>query len=180
MDKVYFQKLIYSGTTVTKGTVRETGADFSVFLSKVPFIMEAEAKDPPKRDWPDEDGLDILYDNPNPPLKDYELELECMSKADNLATLRANVNAFLSYLRGDDGKGNVFAVYDTHCKAGRRNVRFQKAEEDAYYNCENDGELLLTFKIKLHVDDPRTEVSLSTTTGSDGTITVKELTYTAS
>lgn len=178
MDKVYFQKLTYLGATVTKGDVKETGANFSVYPSEVPFIMQGEMKDEAKRDWHDEDGIDVFYDNTKPPIKDYDLEIDCMAQAASVEALRSCVNNFISYLRGDDGKGNVFAIYDTHCKAGRRNVRFIEYENRSFYNYDSDDEKLISFKIKMHVDDPRTEVSLSTTTDSNGNVTVTDLTYT--
>lgn len=169
MDKVYFQKLIYSGSSVTKGAVKETGADFSVYLSEVPFIMQKGMKDPASRDWPDEDGLDVFYGSPTPPIKDYDIEIDCMAKAESVEELRSEVDSFVSYLRGDDGAGNIFALYDTHCKAGRRNVRYQGFDEQHWHNYESDKEKFLEFKITMHVDDPRTNVSLST--GTDGTVT---------
>lgn len=177
MDKVYLQKLTYSGTSVSKGDVKETVADFSVYLAEFPFIIMDGMKDVAKRDWYDEDGIDVFYDNGTPPLKDYDMDITCMAKADAVAELREKVSAFISYLRGDDGKGNVFAVYDTHCGAGRRNVRFVSVSQNAYYNIDMDDEKQLQFKVKLHVDDPRTEVTL--VKGTDGE-TVTELGYEAS
>lgn len=169
MDKVYFQKLIYLGSSVTKETVKETVADFSVYLSEVPFILQKEMKAPASHDWPDEDGLDVFYDNSTPSIKDYDIDIACMAKAESVDALRSAVNGFISYLRGSDGKGNVFALYDTHCKAGRRNVRFTGFDEQHWYNYESDKDKVLEFKITMHVDDPRTEVSLST--GTDGVVT---------
>lgn len=160
MDKVYFQKLIYSGSSVTKDSVKETGADFSVYPQEVPFIMQAEMKESAKRDWHDEDGIDVFYGNPQPAIKDYDLEIECMAKSKTISDLRGIVNSFISYLRGDDGKGNVFAIFDTHCDAGRRNIRFMEYEDQSFYNFDSDDEKFISFKIKMHVDDPRTEVSL--------------------
>lgn len=177
MDKVYFQKLTYLGSSVTKGDVKETGADFSVYPSEVPFVMQGEMKEDAKRDWHDEDGIDVFYDNAVPPIKDYDLEIACMSKADSVEELRKNVNKFISYLRGDDGKGKVFAVYDTHCGTGRMNVRFLEFDEQEWYNWEGDDMKFLSFKLKFHVDDPRTEVSLKTSTAKDGSVTVTDLTY---
>lgn len=160
MDKVYFQKLIYSGSSVTKDIVKETGADFSVYPQEVPFIMQAEMKEIAKRDWHDEDGIDVFYGNSGPSIKDYDLEIECMAKSKTISGLRGIINSFISYLRGDDGKGNVFAIFDTHCDAGRRNIRFVEYEDQSFYNLDSDDEKFISFKIKMHVDDPRTEVSL--------------------
>lgn len=160
MDKVYFQKLTYSGTSVSKGDVKETGADFSVFPQELPFIMQAEMKEDAKRDWHDEDGIDVFYGNSKPAIKDYDMEIDCMAKSESVASLRKTINNFISYLRGDDGKGNVFAIYDTHCDAGRKNVRFVEYEDQSFYNFDSDEEKLIAFKIKMHVDDPRTEVSI--------------------
>lgn len=177
MDKVYLQKLLYSGTTVSKGAVKETGADFSVYPSEVPFIAIGDTKDVAKRDWYDEDGLDVFYDSA-PKLKDYDLEITCLAKAETVDGLRKNVNSFISYLSGGDGKGNVFALYDTHCGAGRRNVRFVSFSEDSYYNIDEiDNLKLLSFKIKMHVDDPRTEVTLGKAKDVSGNELINELLY---
>lgn len=177
MDKVYFQKLTYLGASVTKGEVKETGADFSVYPSEIPFIMQGEMKDDAKRDWHDEHGIDAFYDNTEPPIKDYDLEIDCMAKAASVEALRKCVGDFVAYLRGDDGKGKVFAIYDTHCHAGRRNVRFLGYENQSYYNFDSDDEKFIAFKIKMHVDDPKTEVALATETDTDGNTKVTGLAY---
>lgn len=94
-------------------------------------------------------------------MKDYDLEVNCMAKEETTAGLRKAITRFLSYLSGNDGGGNVFAIYDTYNSAGRRNVRFTGASPDVYYNLETDKEKIVKFKFTMHVDDPRTEVSLS-------------------
>lgn len=161
MEKLYLQKLMYSGGVTTKGAVKETVADFNIYIESVGVILlGSEMKDPPKREWNDEDGIDVFY-GAKPPMKDYDLEINCMAKENTITDLRKAMTAFLSYLSGGDGSGNVFAIYDTYNSTGRRNVRFTGASPDVYYNLETDKEKFVKFKFKMHVDDPRTEVSLS-------------------
>jgi hypothetical protein len=45
MDKVYLQKMIYSGTSFTKDEVKETVKDFSVYIQDVPFIILSDMKE---------------------------------------------------------------------------------------------------------------------------------------
>lgn len=160
MDKVYFQKLIYSGTSYTKDTVKETVKDFSVYIQDVPFILLSDMKDVAKRDWHDEDGTDVFYGNKKPPLKDYDIDIVCQAKSDSISELRNNVDAFLKYLSGSDAKGNVFCIYDTHCGTGRSNVRFVKVSQKTWFNMDSDDSKILVFQITLHVDAPRSIVSL--------------------
>lgn len=187
MEKVYLQKLIYSGSSHTLGELKETVADFDIYLSEVPFIpVGMELKEPATRDWNDEDGVDVFY-AATPRMKDYDMEISCMAKANTLNStydengvllekgLRDIVDDFLKYLSGaEDGQGNVFAIYDTRNGAGRKNVRYLSVDPDVFYNEEGDEECFVSFKAKFHVDDPRTEVSL--VYDSSGEVT--SLTYT--
>jgi hypothetical protein len=93
-------------------------------------------------------------------MKDYDLDIVCQAKSNTVSELRNTVDAFLKYLTGDDGKGNVFAIYDTHCNAGRKNVRFSKVSQKTWFNMDSDDTKILVFQITMHVDDPRTIVSL--------------------
>lgn len=171
MEKVYLQKQIFSGTSVSKGTLHETVADFSIYISDVPFLpIGAEMKDPASRDWHDEDGLDVFY-TASPPMKDYDLELSCMAKGTTIAALRSSVDSFLQYLSGSDGLGSVFLLYDTRSATGRQHVRYVSASTDVFYNEDSDTELFLSFKVKFHVDDPRTLVSPVYSVSSPATVT---------
>ena len=101
MDKVYLQKLIYNGTAFTKDAVKETTKDFSVYIEDVPFILLSDMKEDPKRDWYDQDGIDVFYDNKKPPIKDYDMDIVCEAKSDSIDDLRDKVDAFLKYMSGD-------------------------------------------------------------------------------
>ena len=169
MDKVYFQKMIYSGASYKKGDVKETVKDFSVYIQEVPFILLSDMKEVAKRDWHDEDGIDVFYDNSNPPAKDYDIEITCEAKSDDVSDLRAKVDAFIKYITGSDGDGCVFAIYDTHCQAGRYNVRFSKVSQKVWFNMDSDDTKILVFQITMRVDNPRGNVSL--VAESNGTVT---------
>ena len=169
MDKVYFQKMIYSGASYKKGDVKETVKDFSVYIQEVPFILLSDMKEVAKRDWHDEDGIDVFYDNSNPPAKDYDIEITCEAKSDDVSDLRAKVDAFIKYITGSDGDGCVFAIYDTRCQAGRYNVRFSKVSQKVWFNMDSDDTKILVFQITMHVDNPRGNVSL--VADSNGTVT---------
>lgn len=158
MDKVYFQKSIYNGQSYVKDNVMETVRDFSVYIGEVPFILFSDMKDVAKRDWHDVDGIDVFYGNSVPPLKDYDIEITCQAKSDDVRELRTHVDAFLKYLSGGDGKGNVFSVYDTHCQAGLANVRFVKVSQKSWFNEDSDDTKVLVFQITLHADAPRSFV----------------------
>lgn len=168
MDKVYLQKMIYSGTSFTKDEVKETVKDFSVYIQDVPFILLSDMKDVAKRDWHDEDGIDVLYNN-KPTIKDYDMDIVCQAKSETVSELRNTVDAFLKYLTGDDGKGSVFAIFDTHSNAGRKNVRFSKVSQKTWFNMDSDDTKILVFQITMHVDDPRSKVSLTTDKGGNVT-----------
>lgn len=166
MDKVYLQKMIYSGTSFTKDEVKETVKDFSVYIQDVPFILLSDMKDVAKRDWHDEDGIDVLYNN-KPTMKDYDMDIVCQAKSETVSELRDTVDAFLKYLTGDDGKGSVFAIFDTHSNAGRKNVRFFKVSQKTWFNMDSDDTKILVFQITMHVDSPRSKVSLTTDKGGN-------------
>lgn len=160
MDKVYFQKLITSGNTVTKDSIKETVKDFSVYIGEVPFILLSDMKDVAKRDWHDEDGIDVFYGEGTPKIKDYDMEITCQAKSESVSDLRSKVDAFLNYLSGGDGKGNVFAIYDTHCEAGLSNIRFVKVSQKTWFNMDADDTKILMFQVTFHVDAPRSRVNV--------------------
>lgn len=161
MDRIFLQKTTYAGMSVVNGGVVDISAKYGIYPSEAPFLVMGDMKDAAKRDWPDEDGIDVFYGNATPPMKDYDIEITCMAKADSVEALRTNINSFIAFIKGDDGKGNVFMMYDEHCRSGRQKVRFVSFDEQSYYNLDMDDEKQLTFKVKFHVDDPRSVVAPS-------------------
>lgn len=154
-EKIYIQKIIEEdGTPETK----ETGQDFGFYGMEIPFTMQAEAKEPSKNDWKDEDGDDEYIPEDGLRMQAFEIELKLGYKGTK-DTANAKLEALLKYLTGRDGSGARMKIYSTYTKIGYNEVRFVSISDDAKLVRDADGDILVV-TITLKVNDPVTKVVL--------------------
>ena len=161
---------------IRRGAATEQVVDIAnkgITCLSAPFLTAADAKPLPSRNWPDEHGDDIYF-----PAKmmlaayDEELTLGCMTteSAESLAAARTAIFNFIDWLTGNDtenGGGTELAIYSPYTTQGRQHCHFAGiAEEDAVLMRVRRGgsetwESYVTFKVKIHVGDPYTNITLA-------------------
>lgn len=167
--RTYIQQLEYNGTAYTKGSFVDLYEAFGLGVEKFPFKKYPETKDLPSRDWKDEHGLDTYIPSSGLILKDYDLEVEivCYGSA---STLQTRLQSFFSYISGYNTNGSArLAIYDEHVSQGRKDVRYVSNENVLWFNEDCDDESIARFKVKFHVDDPKTAVVPAYNSGGTAT-----------
>lgn len=156
--KTYMQQLSFNGTTYTKGSVVDLLETYNIGCENFPFKVMPEAKELPKRDFPDENGVEVFAPT-QMPLKDYEIDVIFIYKG-NESSMRSDVQNFLNFLygRNNGAVGSTFAIYDEHVKIGRKDVRVKRVGNEFFYNEDYDDEKQAGFKVTFNVDDPATDV----------------------
>lgn len=133
--------------------VKELGEDFGFYETESKFYGGNEVKDPPKREWLDEDGDDEFVPAEQK-YKAYDMEVKFGYKG-TMFSANAKLKVLQDYLNGGTMK-----VYDSYNRIGRQNVRFEGISDDAELVRDTDGDILI-ITMKLKVNDPRTEITLS-------------------
>lgn len=134
--------------------VKELGEDFEFYEMESKFYGGNTVKDVPKRDWYDEDGDDEFVPDEQK-YKAFEMDVKFGYKGD-MGSANAKLKALQDYLNGGTMK-----VYDSYNQIGRQDVRFVSIDDDAeLVRDEEDGDILVV-TIKLKVNDPKTEITLS-------------------
>jgi len=155
IEKLYIQKITNSDT---ESETKETGSDFGFYGMEIPFMMQAEAKEPSRNDWKDEDGDDEYIPQNGLRIQAFEIEIKLGYKGSK-DTANAKLEAFLKYLTGRDGSGARMKIYSTYTKIGYNEVRFVSISDDAELVRDTDGDILIV-TITLKVNDPVTKVVL--------------------
>ena len=137
--------------------VKDSLTDFGMVCTDVPFIPFGEIKELPKRDWSDEDGEDT-YIPDRIPLSAFDWEIGIGYKGD-LATAQGALKRFTDYLTGKDGSGAELKVYSQFTGIGRQGVYFNGMSDFDFSKTNIDE--VVTFKLKLRITDPSTDVVLS-------------------
>lgn len=154
----YFKFYLQKEGTDTSGNpypVKESGEDFNVFEKECKFYGGAEVKDLPSRDWHDEDGDDEFIPS-TLRYKSIECEVKFACKGD-LFSSNSKIETFKEYL-----SSGTMKIYDEYNQVGRQNVRFVSIPDDATLYRKMDGtDEALVFTVKLKVNDPRTNITLS-------------------
>lgn len=151
--------------------VKELGSDFGFYEMECKFYGGNTVKDVAKRDWYDEDGDDEFVPD-ELKYKAYEATVKFGYKGDK-NTANAKLKALQDYL-----SGGTFKMYDSYNLIGRKGVRFIGISDDAELVRDDDDGDILCVNIKLKVNDPRTEVSLTYNgTDTNGNAVVSSLTY---
>jgi hypothetical protein len=151
MKRLLFQKL-HAFTDKNVDAAVHSSTEWNIAPSSVPFHIFAEPKEVSKNDWKDKDG-DDEYVPDILPMQAYELDCTLLYKGKSPNT---DIYNFLSYL----AYGGEFKIYDERTGIGRTNVRFSGYDPDAE-DLTNSDVCCIKFKIKLKVNDPMTQVSLT-------------------
>ena len=145
------------GVTLNDTTVHDSD-EWGIRISKYPFQVKGEAKDLPSNDWFDENGKEVFLPD-KLRIKPYETSVDFTFKGKK-GEEGTKIKAFLDYL----SDGGYFKIYCEWCKQGLQNVRYVSYDPNAEYIDNEDSEpesSIITFKVKLAVDDPETSITLS-------------------
>lgn len=135
--------------------VKELGADFGCFEVESKFYGGGEVKDVAKRDWYDEDGDDEFAPEEQK-YKAYEMQVKFACKGEPDSS-NVTINALKEYLNGGTMK-----IFDEYNNVGRQNVRFMGIPDDAtLYKHRWGFDEALVFTVKLKVNDPKTDITLT-------------------
>lgn len=146
--------------------VCESVATWGMFCKEIPFKLIEKVKEPAKRSWNDEHGDDEYIPSGGLKLEAYTMKVEFACKkmpaenpfgSDAVSDVRTNVAAFLEYLR----TSGLMKMYSSYTRIGRQNVRFVGVDDDADWVSEEDGTEFLVFSVNLKVNDPITDIVLS-------------------
>lgn len=137
----------------------------NIGIADIPFKYCPDFKDVAKRDWADEDGIDV-YIPKQRKLKEYDMDIEFIYKGTK-DTIHHDLKAFIDFFRHKKADGSFaesrFAMYDDHTKVGRKDVICETnfANVDLFYYEDGDNDGIASFKLKFLVCDPSTDVSLN-------------------
>lgn len=135
--------------------IKELGEDFGLFEVESKFYGNRAIKNVPARSWNDEDGDDEFVPETYK-YKAYEMEIKLACKGAPESSNRV-IKTFEDYL-----SGGTFKIYDSFNGIGRQNVRYVEIPDDAkLYRHYKGEEEALVFSLKLKVNDPKTEITLS-------------------
>lgn len=165
----YIQKMGVDGNN-GEYPVYESVNQWGVWCKSIPFKLFDKVKEPAKRSWYDEHGDDEYISSGGLFVEGYtmKVELGCRSKdvtdthgvvvktaAENV---RDSVSTFLSYLRSS----GMVNVYSSYTGIGRQNVRLDSVDDNATWMQGEDGWWFLIFEVTLKVNDPVTDIDLTT------------------
>jgi hypothetical protein len=146
------------GVTVNDTTVHDS-TEWNIWITKYPFKVKGDAKDVPSNDWYDENGKEVFLPD-KLPIKAYETTIEFVFKGTK-GTERTQIKSFLDYLSNN----GYFKMYCEWCKQGLQHIRYITYDPNAEYIDNDDSDAtaknIITFKVKLGVDDPETSITLT-------------------
>lgn len=76
--------------------------------------------------------------------------------------VRDKVGTFITYLRS----AGMMKMYSSHTRIGRQNVRLSSISDNAVWLTDDDQEYLV-FEVEFKVNDPITDIVLTTSSSSD-------------
>lgn len=131
--------------------VKDTIADFGMYVSESPFKPCDSVKEPTKREWYDEDGDDEYIPADGLRMASYENKIKFLFKGDVFDATEKTKN-FVEYLR----TAGLMKMYCEFNKVGRQHVRLKSIDPTLYRDID-DGDILslsATFKF----NDPITDI----------------------
>lgn len=161
----YLQKM---GTTAGGAAydTYESVAQWGVWCREIPFKIFEKAKEPSSHNWHDEHGDDEYIPADGLYMEAYSIKVSFGCKLINngngfnaaaVDDVRSKVGQFLEYLRAS----GMMYLYSSYTRIGRRNVRLESVSDNAKWKSEN-GEEWLTFDVTFKVNDPVTNITLTT------------------
>ena len=147
--------------------IYESVATWGIFCKEIPFKIAGKVKSPAIRTWLDEHGDDEYISPDGLYLESYNMEIEFACKklntndaskygATSVSDVRTKVGNFIQWLR----TSGLIKIYSEYTRIGRQNVRLESIKDKAKWKNEN-GEEWLVFSIELKVNDPLTDITLS-------------------
>lgn len=141
----------------------ESVSTWGVYCKDIPFKIFNKVKEPAKRSWKDEHGDDEYIPSTGMYLEAYTMKVEFgCKKTTSISDVRENVGLFLKYLR----ESGMMKMYSSYTRIGRQNVRLSEINDNAKWKSEN-GEEWLIFSATFKVNDPITDVNMSSSSSSE-------------
>ena len=160
--KLLIQQQTVSGSTYTDvGDVVDTQASYRVVCQEFPFKRLPEIKELAKRDWYDENGDDVYIPTDGLKFKAYDIDVTFLYVGSQ-AQMYDDIKGFVSFLYGRNAGGSpILAVYDLYTKTGRRGIYVSNVDNELYEYDDKNPEVIAQFKVKFHVTDPITDITLT-------------------
>lgn len=134
-----------------KPTIHETKELWNIACKEFPYEIMGEAKDIPKIDWVDSDGVEVyLPKEGGLPLKEQSVEIEFVCCSDDA---RKDINAFSKFITGRDSSGVKLGIYDSYTGLSGIDVVYQRFKPDIYWRREKTKEIV-TFKVEFLFTKP--------------------------
>ena len=167
--KTYIQQIRKNGNSYTKGEVVDILEEYNIICPNFPFVLLPEPKELPKRDWPDEHGIDVFVPSTRL-IKEYDIDVEFLYVGTE-QNIRTDVGDFIDFLygRNENAVGSLLAVYNEYTEIGRKDIIVTEIENNMYYTKNGDSDSVAAFKVKFMVCDPVTDVILTQTTNNGNT-----------
>lgn len=165
--RLLIQQTTYDGSNYTNvGSVVDTLVTYRVACSEFPFMRLPESKEPASRDWYDENGEDVYIANNGLKFKAYDLEAEFIYVG-SVSQIKTDLALFINFIYGrNEGGSPRLKIYDEYTQTGRRDVYVKSVSNDLYWNSDSDADKIATFKVTFRVNDPVTDVTLTTVSSS--------------
>lgn len=172
--KFLIQQQNYNGNVYQNvGDIVDTCQKFHVVCQEFPFKCLPDSKDLPKRDWNDEHGEDVYIPVDGLKFKAYDVEAKFLYKG-NEQDMASDLKNFIYFLYGrinivngsivntsNATKNVVLGIYDEYTKTGRRGVYVLSVDNDLFFFNDVSIDAIAQFKVKFHVTDPITDITLS-------------------
>lgn len=167
--KTYIQQTSFDGATYTKGAVVDLLSTYNIICQEIPFLINPEPKELPKRDWNDEDGIDV-YVPATRRMKEYTMDVDFLYVGTD-ANIRTDLKNFINFLYGRNtgAVGSLLVIYNDYIGLGRKDVIVKEVSNEVFIARNTDPDAIAKFKVKFLVCDPITEVTFSTTTNNGAT-----------
>lgn len=156
----------------TGNPTKESVLDFGIWCKTIPFKIMEKVKQPPSRSWNDEHGTDEFIPEGGLMLDAYTMKVEFGCKkmkqlhdgSTNIPAVtdvRSKVATFIEFLR----TSGMMMLYSSYTGIGRQNVRLDSIGDNAKWKNQG-GEQWLIFEVVFKVNDPYTDITLSSSSSS--------------
>ena len=156
----------------TGNPTKESVLDFGIWCKTIPFKIMEKVKQPPSRSWNDEHGTDEFIPSGGLMIDAYSMKVEFGCKkmkqlhdgSTNIPAVtdvRSKVATFIEFLR----TSGMMMLYSSYTGIGRQNVRLESINDNAKWKNQG-GEQWLIFEVVFKVNDPYTDITLSSSSSS--------------
>ena len=131
--------------------VKDSIADFGMYVSESPFKPCDAVKEPIQREWHDEHGDDEYIGKDGLYMAAYENRVKCRCRGGAFGA-NEKCKACIDYLR----KSGMMKMYCDFNRIGRQHVRLKDIDPNLYRDPDNEDLLVLYITFKFN--DPVTDV----------------------